>query len=143
MDTRSALAQVEAAFVSLRADTVPIIRSLYTADAFFKDPFNEVHGSAAIERIFAHMFHQLTEPRFVIVERAVDGDSAWLSWNLEYRLGAGKPVQTIHGASHLKFAADGRVSCHRDYWDTAEELYESIPLLGGVLRLIKSRLRAR
>ena len=38
-------------------------------------------------------------------------------------------------------AADGRVAYHRDYWDAAEEVYEKIPLLGGLLRWIKRRLQ--
>jgi hypothetical protein len=40
------------------------------------------------------------------------------------------------------FAADGRIARHRDYWDVAEELYEKVPLLGGLMRLVKRRLRA-
>jgi hypothetical protein len=31
---------------------------------------------------------------------------------------------------------------HRDYWDAAEELYETLPLLGTLLRALRSRLRA-
>ena len=39
-------------------------REFYSEDAVFKDPFNEVCGVAAIERIFAHMFRQVQSPRF-------------------------------------------------------------------------------
>jgi hypothetical protein len=81
--------------------------------------------------------------RFVILERAVDGDTAWLTWDLEYRLKPGQPVRRIHGASQLRFDGDGCVCHHRDYWDAAGELYETLPLLGSVLRLIRGRLRAR
>ncbi len=142
MDSRAALHRLETAFSTLRPDTVGVIRELYADHAWFKDPFNEVHDSAAIERIFAHMFEQLVEPRFVIVERTLEGRDAWLAWNLDYRVRAAGPQRRIHGASHLVFGEDGRVLRHRDYWDTAEELYESVPLLGSVLRMIKSRLRA-
>jgi steroid delta-isomerase len=31
---------------------------------------------------------------------------------------------------------------HRDYWDAAEELYEKIPVLGSILRWLKSKLKA-
>ena len=48
-------------------------------------------------------------------------------------------LQTIRGATHLRFAADGRVNLHRDYWDAAEELYEKLPVLGGVMRFLKQR----
>ena len=47
---------------------------------------------------------------------------------------------TIHGASHLRFGADGRVVVHRDYWDAAEELYEKLPLVGALMRWLKRRL---
>jgi len=35
------------------------------------------------------------------------------------------------------------VTYHRDYWDTAEELYAKLPLLGGLMRLLRRRLAAR
>jgi hypothetical protein len=28
---------------------------------------------------------------------------------------------------------------HRDYWDAAEELYEKLPVLGGLMRWLKTR----
>jgi hypothetical protein len=34
------------------------------------------------------------------------------------------------------------VADHRDYWDAAEELYEKLPVLGALMRLLKRRLRA-
>ncbi len=43
----------------------------------------------------------------------------------------------IRGASHLRFAGDGRIAMHRDYWDAAEELYEKLPLLGALMRWLK------
>lgn len=142
-DTRAALARIEALYTGLTPHATGALRDAYSADACFRDPFNEVRGAAAIERIFTHMFDQLHEPRFVILDRAVDGDTAWLTWDLEYRLKEAQPIRRIHGASQLRFDGDGRVCYHRDYWDAAGELYESLPLLGSVLRLIRGRLRAR
>ena len=47
--------------------------------------------------------------------------------------------QVILGASHLVFDALGLVVLHRDYWDAAEELYEKLPLVGGLMRWLKRR----
>jgi hypothetical protein len=33
----------------------------------------------------------------------------------------------------------GRITLHRDYWDAAEELYEKLPLIGGLMRWLKRR----
>ena len=48
----------------------------------------------------------------------------------------------MRGVSHLKFAADGKVNYHRDYWDTGEELYMKLPLIGAVMRGLKRLLAA-
>jgi hypothetical protein len=45
----------------------------------------------------------------------------------------------ILGASHLVFSDQGLVTLHRDYWDAAEELYEKLPLVGGLMRWLKRR----
>jgi ketosteroid isomerase-like protein len=136
--SNEAVERVRAFFESISPDGVQRIDEIYSADAWFKDPFNEVRGAAAIRRIFEHMFVQVQAPRFVVHEVVSDGDAAFLRWDFLFRSKRlGETEQVIHGASHLKFDADGRVSYHRDYWDAAEELYEKIPLLGGLMRLLK------
>jgi hypothetical protein len=47
---------------------------------------------------------------------------------------------TVHGATQLTFAPDGRVSVHRDYWDTAEELYAKLPVIGVLVRWLTRKL---
>jgi len=36
--------------------------------------------------------------------------------------------------SHLRFAPDDRVCYHRDYWDTSEEFYTKLPIIGCLMR---------
>jgi hypothetical protein len=31
------------------------------------------------------------------------------------------------------------ITLHRDYWDAAEELYEKLPVLGGLMRWLKKQ----
>jgi len=134
------LGRVRAFFESISPQTVQRIDEIYAVDAWFKDPFNEVRGVKSIRRIFENMFEQVDSPRFVVREVLAEGDGAFLTWDFVFRnrrLGDGQ--QVIHGASHLRFDADGRVNYHRDYWDAAEELYEKIPFLGGLMRALKRR----
>lgn len=131
-------------FESVSPESVPRIGDLYAADARFKDPFNDVQGVPAIEHIFRHMFTQVEAPRFVVTEQIVQYDSAMLAWRFEFGVRVGKTVrpQVVHGVTHFKFGADGKVSLHRDYWDTGEELYMKLPVLGWLLRALKRRLAA-
>ena len=131
---------VVAWFETLTPDTVARIDAIYAADALFKDPFNEVRGVAAIRRVFEHMFVQVKDPRFRITERWEHERGAALVWDFTFE--SGGSTRTVHGASHLRLAPDGRIAYHRDYWDVAEELYEKVPLLGTLMRAIKRRLKA-
>lgn len=129
-------------FETLSRESVRDTRAIYTEDAEFKDPFNTVKGVARIERIFAHMFDQVGDPRFIVHERFVAGGAAMLVWDFVFRMrGRDEPV-VVRGVSHLRLAADGRIAWHRDYWDVAEELYEKMPVLGGFMRFLKRRLAA-
>jgi steroid delta-isomerase len=131
-------------FETLSPATVARIADFYAEDARFKDPFNDVRGTAAIRRIFSHMFTQVSEPRFVVGERVVDAGATVLVWDLHFgvRVWGRVRAQVIHGVSHLKFAADGKVTCHRDYWDTGEELYMKLPVLGLLMRALRRRMAA-
>lgn len=130
-------------FEALRAEDLPRLGELYAADAFFKDPFNEVRGTQAIESIFAHMFRALEQPRFVVHEAVVQGEQCFLTWDFVFRArnGGSEPL-AVRGASHLRFGADGRITAHRDYWDAAEELYEKLPVLGALMRWLKRRVNS-
>ncbi len=134
------VARVVAMFESLAPADLARLAEFYTADARFKDPFNDVTGVPAIRRIFEHMFTALDEPRFVVRDVVAEGDQCFLTWDFDFRTrGAGAQAMRIHGASHLRFDAAGRVAVHRDYWDAAEELYEKLPLVGALMRWLKRR----
>lgn len=123
-------------YESLQPQTLDELAARYARTCRFKDPFNEVEGRAAVRRIFAHMFEKVKSPRFVVTSVFAEGDQCFLGWDFH----AGDLV--IRGASHLRFDAAGLVADHRDYWDAAEELYEKLPVLGALMRLLKRRLKS-
>ena len=128
-------------FETLSPAKVPELAQHYAADARFKDPFNDVTGLPAITGIFEHMFVALDQPRFVVTGRVVQGNDCFLTWEFHFgfrNFKKGEP-QMILGASHLKFSPQGLVTLHRDYRDAAEELYEKLPLVGGLMRWLKRR----
>jgi ketosteroid isomerase-like protein len=129
-------------FEQIDTSNVDLLEHIYSPDAFFKDPFNEVHGIEAITGIFQHMFDQVDSPRFVVTTSVLQGDQAFLTWDFLFRMKRfSREQQCIRGATHVRFAADGRVSFHRDYWDVAEELYEKLPVLGSLMRTLKALAR--
>lgn len=88
------------------------------------------------------MFDNLENARFTVSHMAITDNNeplGFLRWELDSAL-KGKPYRII-GMSEVSFAADGRVNKHIDHWDAARQFYEKLPLVGGLLRIIRSRLK--
>lgn len=133
------LERLIAFYHDLTPESVMRFAEFYSADAYFKDPFNEVRGVEAIARIFTHMFRQVDAPRFVVNERIASAGHVMLAWQFHFRVQRWRrsEAQSIRGVSHLKFGTDGKVHYHRDYWDAAEELYMKLPLVGTMMRYLQ------
>jgi hypothetical protein len=129
-------------FETLEPPSVATMSSIYTEDAYFKDPFNEVRRVQDIQAIFTRMFEALEGPRFVVTNRLCEGGQVMLEWDFHFRIRSFRPARAwrVHGVSHLRLAADGRVSYHRDFWDTGEELYAHLPGIGAVVRFLRRRM---
>lgn len=142
MNHQTELNRVIQFFESISPESASKIATLYSDDAYFKDPFNEVRSSADITAIFLHMFKQVEAPRFVVTQSISQGDDAFIVWDFHFRMKQkSSSPQCIHGSSHLRFNHDHKINYHRDYWDVAEELYEKIPVLGSLMRFIKRAAR--
>ncbi len=128
-------------FEQLQPQDLNRLAELYAAEARFKDPFNEVQGLPAIEGIFAHMFKALDSPHFIVTERIAQGTQCFLAWDFRFRFKRfdTHSWQTVRGGTHVRFNEQGLVTLHRDYWDAAEELYEKLPVVGGLMRWLKRR----
>jgi ketosteroid isomerase-like protein len=138
--TDARVQRVIEAFETLKREDLQQLGRLYADDARFKDPFNDVQGLPAIRGVFDHMFAALDGPRFVVTEAIAQGDQCFLVWDFLFRFRRfSSELQTVRGGSHLRFAADGRIELHRDYWDAAEELYEKLPGIGALMRWLKRR----
>jgi ketosteroid isomerase-like protein len=122
----------------LTATTVDTLAQVYTHDAVFIDPFHRLDGLAAIQHYAAHMYENLISSEFSFASKHQIGDEIYLRWTMTIchkKLRGGQPI-VVPGVTYLKLSAD-KVIYHEDYYDGAALIYENIPLLGSVIRLIK------
>lgn len=128
-------------FESLNEDTsLEVFRTIYDDEVVFKDPFNEVKGSDAVYKIFAHMYRNLDKPRFVITEYMEKENIIYVKWDFLFAFKGKKKESSFEGVSRLVVNGDDKVISHIDYWDAAEHIYENIPLVGSLLRFIKRKI---
>lgn len=136
----SGIDKIVAVFEGLTRQRLPGLATIYAENARFVDPFTDVSGLPAVTRVFEHMFDNLDNPRFVIIDRVEGSAQCVLTWDFHFRFRRFRPevAQQIHGASHLFLNADGHITLHRDYWDAAR-LYEALPVVGGAMRWLRAR----
>lgn len=138
-DTQGATERLIQLYEQLTPGHLSRLGDYYAPDVHFKDPFNDVRGVSAVAQIFTHMFATLDQPRFIVRQHIVERDQAFLGWEFHFRLRRWRPRvdQRIDGATLVRFDDQGLVAVHRDYWDTGEELYEKMPLLGSLMRWLR------
>ena len=127
-------------FEELGPDSLGSLVACFSDAARFVDPFNDVRGTEAIRQVFEHMFATCDGPRFEVDECVGEDATYYLRWRFSF--GREGSRRTLHGVSRVQFGPDGLVLEHTDYWDPASQLYEKIPILGGLLRALRRRLSA-
>lgn len=117
------------------------LSSIYTDDIEFCDPVHCIKGMADFRRYFEDLMQKVTHCRFDIHEVNELEEQAFLSWTMHFQhpgLNRGEMI-SVDGLSHLRFGE--KIYFHRDYFDLGAMLYEQIPLLGRLVRGVKSRLK--
>jgi len=125
-------------FQTLTPESLERVGEMYAHDAVFVDPFNQLTGLVSVRAVYQHMFDTLKQPRFVVtqtVERERDGFMTW-----DFLFECRGQAQQISGCTQFKLDDQGLIILHRDYWDAAQQVYEKIPLLGSVVRMIRRKL---
>lgn len=124
----------------LNAQSLGLLNELYSHDLVFQDPFHRLSGLPALTAYFAELYRHVESSSFLFEDEIVQGNSAVLIWTMSLkhpRLNGGNLV-TIPGSTHIRFR--DKVTYHRDYFDGGAMLYEHLPLIGLVIRMIKERV---
>ena len=114
-------------FSNLSPDNINEFDNLISKDIIFIDPFNNIKGTNAFKNIFYHMFKNVKEPKFFILNYSINKQRVFLKWKMTFF--AFKSLQTIEGMSELLLNDNGKVVSHIDYWDTLNGLFIKIPFI--------------
>lgn len=125
-------------FEQLSPESLTKIESIYAKHARFVDPFNDLHGIESVRKVYAHMFESLDNPRFLVTRIASTGPLGYMTWTFSFSC-RGR-AQSIEGCTQFELDAEGLITLHLDYWDAAKQVYEQIPVLGSVLRMLRRKL---
>ena len=115
-------------FNNLSSENINEFDDLISKDIVFIDPFNKIKGINAFKKIFYHMFENVKDPKFLIIDYSINKQRVFLKWKMTFF--AFKSLQIIEGMSELLLNDDGKISNHTDYWDSLNGIFVKIPFIG-------------
>ena len=129
-----------ATYQRLSTDNLALLETIYDQDIHFVDPIHELRGFELLSTYFSGLYENLSQCDFEVNHFIQQGNEASLFWKMTYqhtKLNKGQPV-IVFGTSHIK-AKNGKVIYHRDFLDLGAMLYEQLPVLGKIIKLIKQK----
>ena len=125
-------------FTELNLDDVSILNEIYSDKVIFTDPIHEINGIESLKSYFEKLNENLVQGSFLFTDETITDNKAYLSWEMKLELKKPKKNVKASGISVLIF--EQKITKHRDYFDAGELFYENIPLLGGIIRLLKKKI---
>jgi hypothetical protein len=139
LDLSAVVERYRAVTESVRANTAESLVALYSETAVFEDPVSRVRGRAGVRRVLADAWRHVPRARFAIRSHALAGDRLHTRWSMVVDTPTGED-SLIEGMAELVFDADGLIDHHVDYFDAARAIYRRVPILGGVIELVRRRV---
>lgn len=126
-------------YQALNKNNLHLLGQVYGDDIIFTDPMHQISGLESLTQYFAKLYENVQHIQFEIKEVQQSDGQASLFWQMQYRhpkLNKGQLIR-VDGMSQLKF--NDKIYFHRDYFDLGQMLYEQVPCVGELIRLLKTR----
>lgn len=115
----------------------------YAQGAYLDDTIVTHRGPEEIKKYFLQTAETMTSFEVKILDTARSGPDHYIRWEMIFsapKMADGKPLHSV-GVSQVRFNAEGKVAMHQDFWDSGQNLYGHIPVVGGLIQLIRNRMK--
>ncbi|QDP02140.1 nuclear transport factor 2 family protein [Thalassotalea sp. PS06] len=124
----------------LGTDNLQLLLQVYAPNVHFQDPLHVIEGRKQLLEYFDAMYTNLSHCRFTIDDVIYNDQEAAIYWHMNFIHSSLNNGKAIEVQGHTRLRADGdKVSYHRDYLDAGAMLYEHIPVLGRLVKMVKNR----
>jgi hypothetical protein len=127
-------------FQQFNKDRMDLVEQFYDADIHFMDPMVDFTNRDQLKRYYEKLYQNVDAIRFDFSSEVKEGDTHMAAWTMTLtakKFNGGRPV-VVAGVSHVRFGGkEGKAVYHRDYFDMGAFVYEHVPLLSGLIGLVK------
>lgn len=132
-------------FDHLSKDRMDLVSEFYHPNTEFLDPIGSMKGSDKVKAYYTDLYKNVEELKFEFSNFVESGNEVVAIWKMTLKtekLNGGEAF-SVDGNSVVKFDDTGKAIYHRDYFDMGEFIYERVPVIGFVVRKIKSRMQVK
>ena len=129
-------------FNELGVDNLAVLDTFYDSKAEFQDPAVKVKGLAQLKKYYAAVYKNVKSIQFDFTEITKNDQCYYATWTMHLSatgLNSGKKY-SVEGISVIQFNEKNLVTYHRDYLDLGDMVYEKLPVLGSLVKVIKKKL---
>lgn len=142
-EEKAAIDRFESFLSDLSTTTVKTrLHDVYAPVLYFNDTLKTIRDADTLEKYFLSSDDAMASYGLKVEQTISTPQGVFVRWRMDiaFRRFHKGEVQSSIGVTHVRFAKDGRVVYHQDYWDSGSNLYEKIPVLGALIRAVKRRL---
>ncbi len=137
---------LETFFADLNKDTMFLIDDFYAESFTFIDPVGSLSNRQGMRAYYSNQYQNLISINFDftshVIKTTTNGIEEHATWvmTMKHKSIKGGDAVVVDGATHLKRDQAGFVIYHHDYFDVGAFVYEHIPIIGGLVRMVKGKL---
>ncbi|MDG1975221.1 MAG: nuclear transport factor 2 family protein [Akkermansiaceae bacterium] len=117
--------------------------NVYAKGAYLDDTIATHYGPNEIQSYFLQTAETMTSFEVEILDSARSGADHYICWEMIFaapKLASGEPIHSV-GISQVRFNENGKVVFHQDFWDSGRHIFGQIPVVGGMIGIIKDRMK--
>jgi|GEM_PF-6153046 len=118
------------------------IRQVYAEKLYFNDTFKIIDNIEDLIQYMSHSASQVESTKVNVLDVIRSKDDYFIRWSMKMKLKIkGKHIESHSiGMSQIRFNHAGKIVFHQDFWDSSEAFFEHLPMMGGLVKKIKSML---
>ena len=128
-------------FESLNLENLYKFDELLDKNIYFEDPFNKVYGIENFKKIFSNTLKKLDNVEFKVLTIISKNNIYILKWEMIFF--AFNKKNCIFGLSEVTVSKNKKIVSHVDYWDSYNNFYTKIPILGLIFQFILILVKKR
>ena len=128
-------------FQSLNLENLNKFDELIDKNIYFEDAFNKVYGIENFKKIFSNTLKKLDNVEFKVLNIFSKNNIYIIKWEMVFF--AFNKNNSIFGLSEVTVGKNKKIISHIDYWDSYNNFFTKIPILGLIFKLVLSLVKKR